>query len=255
AGTLLGLPGSIVMVELMAVDFSGYESSISFDFEVVEVALMVPLNCAAVIAPSINSDGQIQLKVIEVAQNATCLPVQDVQVLNRWGGLVWSATGLRNNDFILEGFDLCAYLGQTLEIEITNGLGSCRTTLNLDRNSGLNMTSSFGTNILEAADLDIPTALIDTGLLVTYCGYIPNPEEHTPLIEVSCNGRYSGLTAQPDWVEVYPCSELNDTSEIIYRTWEVFNKAGDLFTLTDTIVVLRLPMLTEASFAGFMEDT
>src|SRR5690606_26581391 len=117
------------------------------------------------------------------------------------------------------------------------------------------MTSAFGTTILEAADLDIPTALIDTGLLVTYCGYIPNPEEHTPLIEVSCNGRYSGLTAQPDWVEVFPCSELNDTSEIIYRTWEVFNKAGDLFTLTDTIVVLRLPMLTEASFAGFMEDT
>src|SRR5690606_35402639 len=177
AGTLLGLPGTIVIVDLMAVDSSGNESSISFDFEVVEVAPMVPLNCAAVIAPSINSDGQIQLKVIAVAQNATCLPVHDVQVLNRWGGLVWSATGLRNNAFILEGFDLCAYLGQTLEIEITNGLGSCRTTLNLDRNSGLNMTSAFGTNILEAADLDIPTALIDTGLLVTYCGYIPNPEE------------------------------------------------------------------------------
>src|SRR5690606_29032872 len=78
-GTPLGVPGSIVMVELTAVDSSGNETSISFQFEVVEVAPMVPLNCAAVIAPSINTEGQIQLQVIEVAQNATCLPVQDVQ--------------------------------------------------------------------------------------------------------------------------------------------------------------------------------
>src|SRR5690606_17089599 len=43
--------------------------------------------------------------------------------------------------------------------------------------------------------------------------------------------------------------------EIIFRTWEVFDKNGNLFTLTDTIVVLRLPQLTSANFVGDSEDS
>ncbi len=261
AGSPLGAPGSMVMVTLMAVDSSGNENSIAFDFEVIEVAPTLPLNCVRVISPSILSDGTISVTISEISPQATCLPVHEVSVLNQWGGLIWKGSGMRNNDFILEDVNLCSFQGQSLEIVISNGISTCRMTLHLDRNAPLAMTSAFGTTVTEAADLDIPTAYIDEGLLVTYCGYVPDPEDHRPQVTEPCQsidrsrGQAFDVQVQPDWIEILHCTEASDTSKIIYRTWEVFNKAGELFTLTDTIVVLRLPALTASNFVGYSEDS
>src|SRR5690606_16095974 len=140
AGTVLGTPGTIVMVDLMAVDSSGNTSSISFEFEATEVTPTLPLNCVSVISPTILPDGTVRVSIAEIAPQATCLAVHDVSMVNQWGGLIWQGTGMRNNDFILEGANLCSYLGQGLEIEISNGISTCRMTLQLDRNAGMTMT-------------------------------------------------------------------------------------------------------------------
>src|SRR5690606_19603310 len=139
------------------------------------------------------------------------------------GQLPGSPWTLDDGDEIV--INVCSYLGKTLDFSLANANGTCNQgKITLNGTPPPVIISAFGTTITEAADLDIPTAYIDTGLLVTYCGYVPEPEDHEPTVEVPCGGRYYGLTAQPDWVDVVHCNEASDTSEIIYRTWEVFNK-------------------------------
>uniref|UniRef100_UPI001F17EAEC Ig-like domain-containing protein n=1 Tax=Membranihabitans maritimus TaxID=2904244 RepID=UPI001F17EAEC len=229
--------------------------------EVVEEIDPGPFSCRSFISPAVLDGGMLQVTVGDIA-TSNGENVYTVQVFNEWGAEIWSGENLSDFDYILENVDVCDYLGSTLTVRITNRYGSCESNLILDDTVSPILTSAFGTTIHEASDLDIPTARIDTGLLVTYCGYVPVPEDHEPTVINPCstmNTRSSSTSysvrAQPDWVEVIHCNEASDTSEIIYRTWEVFNKVGDLFTLTDTIVVLRLPMLTAESFLGYKEDT
>uniref|UniRef100_UPI001F15B1C0 hypothetical protein n=1 Tax=Membranihabitans maritimus TaxID=2904244 RepID=UPI001F15B1C0 len=214
-----------------------------------------PLNCVSVISPAIDAEGYISIQIVEMVPNANCMPVHDVQVFNEWNAEIWSEEDLIGTDYILEGVNICDYLGKKLTVRISNGISTCETMLIFDKVAEPILTSAFGTTINEASDLDIPTARIDTGLLVTYCGYVPEPSDHEPGVEVPCGRSYQGLAAQPDWIEVINCNEASDTSEIIYRTWEVFNGENEIATLTDTIVVLRLPMMTAESFVGYMEDT
>lgn len=215
---------------------------------------MRPPNCAAYISPSINSDGELNVQLLDVVNQAIPLPVYDVEVINPWGGLITRLQGLRNTDYIFEQIDLCNYRGQTLHIRISNEEGTCATNILIPTETTVQLNSAFG-NSATLEQFGIPTGRITDGKLVTYCGYVPDPELHRPEVNVSCGGSYYHLTAQPDWIMPVPCSEDSDTSEIIFRTWEVFNKDGDLFTLTDTIVVLRLPQLTSANFVGYSEDS
>ncbi|MBY5956811.1 T9SS type A sorting domain-containing protein [Membranicola marinus] len=247
-GEPLGVPGSMVMVTLYARDSSGNEDSIMFDFEVIEVAPTVTLNCRGIISPAIHSDGTISVLVVEIAPNATCLDVHDVQVLNEWNNVIWSAENLRNNDFILDGFNLCSYLGKTLDVVITNGLGTCTTVLDLNKNGNLVMTSALQPGIDPA---------IAEGKINVYCGKVPDPSKYQPTAINPCTGQSFKPQVQPDWVmiEPYTCDTESDTAEVIFRTWEVFDKDGNLATLTDTIVVFRLPKLTPDAFIGTAEDS
>ncbi|WP_236981133.1 hypothetical protein, partial [Membranihabitans maritimus] len=177
----------IVMVTLTAIDSSGNETIETFDIEVQETAPVVPLNCRIRISPSVHPDGTITVRVDDLITNASCLANHDVRVYNQWGGVLWEQSGMRSSDYVLEGVNLCDYLGAGLEVSVGNELGSCTSTLLLDENGSVEMISAFGTRIDEASDLDIPTARIDTGLLVTYCGYVPSPEDHEPLVIIPCS--------------------------------------------------------------------
>ena len=218
------------------------------------VAQINPPNCRTLLYPSTDLYGVLNVRLEEAVPNAVPLPIYDVQVYNEWGGLIWSGQNLDNTDFILENMDLCDFQGQSMNIRISNEMGTCESKLLIPSESGIRLTSAFGpTTTLDS--LGLPTGRMTDGKLVTYCGFIPDANLHRPAVSVSCGGRYKGLAAQPDWIDVYPCNVDSDTSEVIYRTWEVFNKEGELFMLTDTIVVLRLPALNASNFVGYSEDS
>src|SRR5690606_6462143 len=96
---------------------------------------------------------------------------------------------------------------------------------------------------------------ISDGKINVYCGNIPEPTEHTPMVTDPCSGRSYQATVQPDWVMPFACDVESDTAEVIFRTWEAYDKEGNLATLTDTIVVFRLLRWTPGAFIEQAEET
>ncbi|GAA5220502.1 hypothetical protein GCM10025777_11320 [Membranihabitans marinus] len=217
------------------------------------------MNCISTIHPAIDGQGMMELYINEVVPGLTeCANQLSVTVANEWNGQVWRGENLTSQDLIMEGEDLCNYRGQILTVQISNPISSCQSSLFIPQSSSIVLTSDFQSS-KTAGDYDLPTAGLSRGKIVTYCGYIPDASLHTPSVTVSCNeGRgpgYYGLAVQPDWIMPISCTEDNDTAELIFRTWEVFNKEGEMTTLTDTIVVMRLPAFGPTSFKGKAEDT
>lgn len=60
---------------------------------------------------------------------------------------------------------------------------------------------------------------------------------------------------QPDWIMPFSCIVKSDTAELIFRTWEAYDKEANLTTLTDTIVVFWWPRLIHGAFIGQAEET
>ncbi|GAA5220822.1 hypothetical protein GCM10025777_14520 [Membranihabitans marinus] len=243
-------------------------------------------NCAD-IGPAIDEDGVARFRLGDFVTNGDAMDVAPATVIirNEWGSpiqlyLNQDLTGGQGTsyEFVTEDddiyIDMCPLLGKTLSFSIENSLGIC--TNGEIRVNGLPpvvLTSRFqhditdlpthdGDYITDDSDIEeVVTAGVRRGKVVTYCGFIPSADnpDYRPVVSVPCSGNrssgYYGLAVQPDWVMPFPCSEDNDTSEVIFRTWEVFNKNGEITTLTDTIVVLRLPAFGPASFKGRAEDT
>src|SRR5690606_21601397 len=119
--------------------------------------------------------------------------------------------------------------------------------MNLDDIPAVVLTSAMSPNPDDPA--------VTHGRINVYCGDIPSPTKYALRASATCGGWATAPTAQPDWIMPFPCTPANDTAEVIYRTWESYDKAGRLATLTDTVVVFRLPLLTEGSFVGSPEDS
>ncbi|WP_236973063.1 choice-of-anchor Q domain-containing protein, partial [Membranihabitans marinus] len=96
---------------------------------------------------------------------------------------------------------------------------------------------------------------ISEGKINVYCWNIPDPSDHIPSVFNACTGESYSPQVQPDWVMPVDCERESDTAKVIFRTWEVFDKSGSLYLLTDTIVVFRLPKLTPESFVVTAEDS
>ncbi len=227
------------------------------DIGIIEYVSTKLLNCKEIV-PGITFDGLIEVKVSDIAAGANSKPEHDILVKNGWGGVIWSGYGLTKDDLILPDFDICPYFAKTLTVEINNGVGTCIGKMRINNTPPVLLTTRFEEG-QTGAQYGLPTAQVSNGKLVTYCGYVPSPSRHTPIVTVPCenslgDGAY-GLTTQPDWIMPRLCDLTNDTAEIIYRTWEVFNKDDEITTLTDTIIVLRLPAFAPESFIGFQEDT
>ena len=119
--------------------------------------------------------------------------------------------------------------------------------INLNGTPGVVLTSALGTKLTGIN--------ISEGKIYVYCGQVPAPSAHVPTATTPCGGSASTPKVQPDWVMVTPCDEVSDTAEMIFRTWESYDKEGNLSTLTDTIVVFRLPKLTPDAFVGSAEES
>ncbi|MBY5959478.1 DUF285 domain-containing protein, partial [Membranicola marinus] len=206
-------------------------------------------NCSN-FSPAINEKGEAMVTATDFITNIDDIESSPtVTVYNQWGGVLpgfpFTFTALED---VLE-WDVCAYLGKTLQFSVTNGAGTCDLGyINLNGAPGVGLTSAFGNQKPwlgdDAAD----------GKINVYCGQIPDPSAHVPTTTTPCGGQASVPKVQPDWVMTIPCDEVNDTAEVIFRTWESYDKDGNLSTLTDTIVVFRLPKLTPDAFIAASEE-
>ncbi|WP_236971163.1 hypothetical protein, partial [Membranihabitans marinus] len=243
-------------------------------------------NCAD-IGPSIDQDGVARFELADFVTNSGLGGVRPATVVvkNEWGSPVklYSDQELTSSlgtsfEFTSGGqdvyIDMCPLLGKTLSFSVSNASGTC--TNGEIRVNGLPpvvLTSRFqhdvtglpthgGSYVTSASGIsEAKTAGVRRGKVVTYCGMVPSASnsKYQPVVSVPCAGNrgsgYYGLAVQPDWIMPISCNEENDTAEVIFRTWEVFNKDGAITTLVDTIVVLRLPAFGPASFKGKAEDT
>ncbi len=208
-------------------------------------------NCG-VLSPAILPGGHILVSGQDFVSNQAGYPLT-VSIYNQWGGLVPGWPHTFEYPSTTYSWAACNYQEQNLEFSVTNNLGTCHQgQIRLNGSPGVFLTSAM------QPDAELPA--IDTGLLYVYCGNVPAPEEYIPGVVVPCSGGigvrsgYSVPRVQPDWIMPIPCNEESDTAEIIFRTWESYDKDGRLYTLTDTIVVFRLPKLTPGAFVGEAEE-
>src|SRR5690606_23545810 len=138
--------------------------------------------------------------------------------------------------------DVCGYLGTTLQFSVSNVINGTQQACNLGQmilngTPGVVLTSGLGTKVTGVH--------VDTGKINVYCGTVvpTTTNNDLPTATAPCGGSATAPKVQPDWIMPFPCNVDSDTAEIIFRTWESYDKAGRLATITDTIVVFRYPLL------------
>ena len=203
-------------------------------------------NCSR-FSPSINADGEVEVGADDFVSNHTAdvYPIT-VSILNQWGGSIENFTFASADQTVT--WNVCSYIGKDLAYSVKNTVGTCdKGVLTLSGTPSIVLVSAFGTSVTGDN--------VDTGKINVYCGQIPSPSTHVPTAVSPCGGRVSKPKVQPDWIMPYHCNIDSDTSEVIIRTWEVYDKDGRLSTLVDSIVVFRLPRLTPDAFVGTPEDS
>src|SRR5690606_15182098 len=131
---------------------------------------------------------------------------------------------------------------KTLRFSVETSGGICTLgAMILNGTPGVVLTSGLGTKVTGVH--------VDTGKINVYCGtVVPTTMNYIPTATAPCGGSATAPKVQPDWIMPFPCNVDSDTAEIIFRTWESYDKAGRLATITDTIVVFRYPLLTPGAF-------
>ncbi len=203
-------------------------------------------NCSN-FSPSINESGQVVVGPDDFVTNHVGVGYPlTVNIVNQWGGSIMEFV-FPNGDATVS-WNVCAFIGKSLSYTATNGQGTCtQGVVNLSGTPAVVMTSRYGTSITGDH--------VGLGKINVYCGFEPTPNSHIPTAVSPCGGRVSQPKVQPDWIMPVPCNVESDTAKVIFRTWEVYDKEGNLSTLTDTIVVFRLPRLTPGAFVGSPEDS
>lgn len=197
-------------------------------------------NCSN-FSPAIDELGVAQVSVSDFLTNAgsTSFPVT-VSVKNQWGGELKSFTFSGLSD--VQDWNVCNYLGQTLEYTASNSVGNCRLgQVDLNGTPAVILTSAWSSSSSDPS--------VSDNKKVVYCGNIPSSSSHKPNAVAPCGGSFDGPHAMPDWVEVKSCGS-NDTAEVILRHWEVVDRKGQRTVMTDTIIVMRLPKLGPGAFLG-----
>ncbi|MBY5957951.1 T9SS type A sorting domain-containing protein [Membranicola marinus] len=205
-------------------------------------------NCSN-FSPAIDASGDVEVGADDFVTNHVGVgyPIT-VSVHNQWGGV--ERTFEFANETETDFWNVCSYLGKSLDYSVTNNVGTCNLgKINFNGTPNAVLTSAFGNKSPWTGEN------ASEGKVNVYCGYIPAPSSHVPSAVSPCGGRVSAPKVQPDWVMMPNACGEGDTAKVIHRTWEVYDKEGNLSTLTDTIVVLRLPKLTPEAFVGSPEDS
>src|SRR5690606_11205114 len=204
-------------------------------------------------SPSIDADGNAIVGADDFVTNPAGVdyPIT-VQILNQWGGPAFPEivlTEAADTDTI----NVCRYLGKDLEFSVTNtNINGVDQTCNLGK---MILNGTPGVVLVSAMAPDEDNPAITHNKINVYCGDVPAASKYVPTAYAPCGGRATAPRVQPDWIMPFPCNEESDTAEVILRNWEAFDKEGRLTVMTDTIVVFRLPLLTEGSFVGSPEDS
>src|SRR5690606_9002623 len=202
-----------------------------------------------VFCPAINEDGEGEGALSDFVTNLSQLnaPVK-VVLYNQWGGPI-RTFNWNNINNSTRTQNVCSYLGKTLRFSVETSGGICTLgSMILNGTPGVVLTSGLGTKVTGEH--------VDTGKINVYCGtVIPTSGNYVRTATAPCGGRATAPVAQPDWIMPFPCNVDSDTAEVIFRTWESYDKEGNLATLTDTIVVFRLPRLSPNAFIGSAEDS
>lgn len=137
------------------------------------------------------------------------------------------------------GYEITARI--TFLLEVCGG-GTCETSIVLDEPRGCLIKNT----------LDTAVYCIDPFLELDPM----DPAYPKPELRSVCSDKVVKLEVAPDWVMVSEddCGE-SDTSHVIIRQWYATTSDGETCSANDTIVVYRLPKLTEESFLGKKVDT
>ena len=227
-GTNIGGVGTMQTVLVIAEDGAGNADTLEVQVVIEDAVTDAQLNCVS-LNLSVGPTNMVAFRLDELVPGANCSENHIVQIENAFGGPVYYAENLLRNSVI--SFGACTYLGQELKATVTNEAGeSCWGYLTLKQSDG---------------PLFVPGRVADvwcTDSLVAY-GHIDN---QIPLAYIPCVGTLQSSFVA-DWVVPYDCEPDQDTAKIIYREYEAFDKQGRRGTVSDTIVVFRLPQLTNES--------
>lgn len=215
----------------------------------------LPPNCQS-IHPSIDKEGLTVITTEDYLTNhlSADYPLK-LTIQNEIGGVELEKTF--NSPCEIHVFNACEYLGRELTYSIANDAGICTDgRLLFPDNPPIFIESAWQNSFFQSLNNSGKSGQnISTGKIVVYCGQIPSPDNHIPSVISPCDNNSYQITNEPDWIMPFSCDHNGDTSKIILRTWEVFDKGGNRFTLTDTIVVMKLPKLTPGAFLNQAEDT
>ena len=196
-------------------------------------------NCTDINA-SVGFDDTARVQVMEFVTNAASLGPIDVEILGSYGQRIFYQTGMVGSDVI--ALHACPYLGQQLKLNVSSA-GACWSYLTFKQGNG---------------------PIVDGRTKTVWCldplvqgGHIHGVP---PTAMIPCRSDEEA-TFVADWVDAKFCDDAalgtidNDTAKIIYREYEAFNKDGTRGSGFDTIIVLRLPQITEENSFCPEKDT
>ncbi len=177
----------------------------------------------------LDANGDARFRVREFLTNAASgASSAEITITTTYGAVVYGPTVRSTNQTIV--LPACAYKDLQLKINVRNQAGSCWSYLTFKQSNG---------PVLQGRSKEI------------YCfdplikgGHI---DDEPPMAVIPCVDAVSA-TFVADWVTPYEClgpfDPANDTSKIIYREYEAFDKKGNRGFVFDTLIVFNLPAIS-----------
>ncbi|WP_236978502.1 T9SS type A sorting domain-containing protein [Membranihabitans maritimus] len=192
-------------------------------------------NCEEFI-PGIDYDGNSFFYVHEFLSNEPELPVR-LTIRNNGQEIVHESQHYNYDDIV--SFNICPYLQDSLQFRVENDESYCESKIyvGIPPKPYMNgrYTTVFCSDSIVKNEQPIDSIYPD---VIFACGVEPK------------------VTFSSDWVDKYDCEDYdNDTLKVIYREFEGFDKYKRRFATQDTIVVLKVPEITDSQFICAENDT
>ncbi|MCB0669897.1 MAG: hypothetical protein KDC80_28925, partial [Saprospiraceae bacterium] len=230
-GTDIGGVGTNVTVYVIAEDASGNVDSLPVMVTVIDSDADSELNCRD-INLSLDVNNLVSFQLAEIVQGANCSELHSIKIETEAGALVFQADGLIRSSYI--SFPACNYRFQRLKATVTNSTGqSCWCYITFKQSQG---------PILNGRSYEFwcfDTLVTDMDKYFSAFGM--------PVATIPCFGEVP-TNFVADWVIPYDCVPgIQDTAKVILREYEAFDKEGRRGSAYDTIVLYRIPQLTNGS--------
>ncbi len=179
-------------------------------------------NCLASVNVAMAVDGSASINMLGAVSNWTMARPARLTLQTSYGATIVHEPSFSQDDLIIP--KACDYQGQALKLLVETNEGACWIEVTLKQGNGpvFSRGRSFPVFCMDP--------LVEGGDILGI----------KPMAGVPCVGLVDVHTVG-DWIHTFPCE--SDTAKIILREYEAFDKEGRRASLTDTIVVLRLPQI------------